>query len=54
MKKKALCTQELAHGMGENGEPNWIISIATLLNSDLAASGMRSQSKIAKVFLFRP
>lgn len=39
MKKKPLCVQELAHGRGENGEANWISSIATMFNTDVVASG---------------
>jgi ribosomal RNA-processing protein 9 len=39
-KKKPLCTLEFAHGIAaQNGEPNWISSIATLSNTDLVASG---------------
>lgn len=40
MKKKPLCTVLNAHGIDEkNGEPRWITSIATLINTDLVASG---------------
>ncbi|GAB0091384.1 U3 small nucleolar RNA-interacting protein 2 [Sergentomyia squamirostris] len=40
MKKKPLGVQQLAHGTcPENGEANWISAIATLTNTDLAASG---------------
>lgn len=39
IKKKPLCTIEMAHGRGENGEPNWITALATLVTTDLAASG---------------
>lgn len=40
LKKKPLCSYPEAHGKNpENGLPNWISSIATLLNTDLVASG---------------
>lgn len=40
MKKKPLCVKTLAHGRStENGQANWISSIATLINTDLVASG---------------
>ena len=40
LKKKPLCSFPEAHGKNtENGLPNWISSIATLLNTDLVASG---------------
>lgn len=40
LKKKPLCCISEAHGKDENnGQPNWISSIATLLNTDLVASG---------------
>ncbi|KAG6450292.1 U3 small nucleolar RNA-interacting protein 2 [Manduca sexta] len=38
MKKKPLSTVQEAHG-SENGVPRWITSIATLINSDVFASG---------------
>ncbi|CAK1595856.1 unnamed protein product [Parnassius mnemosyne] len=38
LKKKPLCTVTEAHG-SENNVPRWIISLATLLNSDVFASG---------------
>lgn len=38
MKKKPLCTVPEAHG-SENKVPRWITSLATLLNSDVFASG---------------
>ncbi|XP_020709446.2 U3 small nucleolar RNA-interacting protein 2 isoform X2 [Athalia rosae] len=42
MKKKPLCSVPEAHGRDEsNGRPTWISSIATLLNTDLVASGSR-------------
>ncbi|XP_071560130.1 U3 small nucleolar RNA-interacting protein 2 [Temnothorax nylanderi] len=42
MKKKPLCSVSEAHGKDEtNGQPMWISSIATLLNTDLVASGSR-------------
>ncbi|KMQ92443.1 u3 small nucleolar rna-interacting protein 2-like protein [Lasius niger] len=41
LKKKPLCSVPEAHGRDEtNGQPMWISSIATLLNTDLVASGM--------------
>lgn len=41
LKKKPLCSVPEAHGKDEtNGQPMWISSIATLLNTDLVASGM--------------
>jgi len=41
LKKKPLCSVVEAHGMDEiNGQPMWISSIATLLNTDLVASGI--------------
>lgn len=40
MKKKSLHTKYLAHGKSdENGEPNWISAVATLINTDIVASG---------------
>ncbi|XP_011647664.1 U3 small nucleolar RNA-interacting protein 2 [Pogonomyrmex barbatus] len=43
LKKKPLCTVPEAHGKDEtNNEPMWISSIATLLNTDLVASGSRN------------
>lgn len=40
MKKKSLHTKYLAHGKSdENGEPNWISAVATLINTDVIASG---------------
>lgn len=40
MKKRPLCVRELAHGRAAaNGEPNWIGAIATVINSDVIASG---------------
>lgn len=39
LKKRPLATQPLAHGQSVNGEANWITAIATLINSDLVASG---------------
>jgi len=41
LKKKPLCSVPEAHGKDEiNDQPMWISSIATLLNTDLVASGM--------------
>ncbi|XP_012055055.1 PREDICTED: U3 small nucleolar RNA-interacting protein 2 [Atta cephalotes] len=40
LKKKPLCSMPQAHGLDKtNGQPMWISSIATLLNTDLVASG---------------
>lgn len=40
MKKKPLHTKELAHGKStENGQANWISAVATLINTDILASG---------------
>lgn len=40
MKKKPLHTKELTHGKQEdNDQANWICSIATLINTDILASG---------------
>lgn len=40
MKKKPLHIQELAHGKSEeNGQANWISAVATLINTDVVASG---------------
>lgn len=38
-KKKPLSNVKLAHGKCNKGHPNWISSIAVLLNTDLIASG---------------
>lgn len=41
LKKKPLCCVQEAHGKNdENNLPMWISSIATLLNTDLVASGL--------------
>lgn len=43
LKKKPLCCVPNAHGRDEvNDQPMWISSIATLLNTDLVASGSRN------------
>ncbi|XP_076236752.1 U3 small nuclear riboprotein factor 55K isoform X2 [Calliopsis andreniformis] len=43
LKKKPLCSVPDAHGRDEaNNQPMWISSIATLLNTDLVASGSRN------------
>lgn len=48
MKKKPLHTKELAHGKStENGQANWISAVATLINTDIVASG---EFHIDKVF----
>lgn len=40
MKKKPLHTKELAHGKSvENDQANWISAVATLINTDIIASG---------------
>lgn len=40
MKKKALHTKQLAHGKSDdNDEANWISAVATLINTDVVASG---------------
>lgn len=40
MKKKPLFTKELAHGKSdENNQANWISAVATLINTDIVASG---------------
>lgn len=40
MKKKPLCTVKNAHGQDSvNSQPHWIASVASLLNTDLIASG---------------
>lgn len=39
MKKKPLCSVNVAHGRQENSLPRWITCVAALLNSDLVASG---------------
>ncbi|EFN76397.1 U3 small nucleolar RNA-interacting protein 2, partial [Harpegnathos saltator] len=45
LKKKPLCTVTDAHGKDEtNNQSLWISSIATLLNTDLVASGSRNGS----------
>lgn len=38
-KKKPASEQKLAHGKSSTGTPNWISAIATLVNTDLVASG---------------
>jgi hypothetical protein len=43
MKKKPLAVVENAHGTdGESMQPNWVNCIASLLNTDLIASGSNS------------
>ncbi|KAK1135999.1 hypothetical protein K0M31_000568 [Melipona bicolor] len=45
LKKKPLCSVSDAHGRDEShNQPMWISSIATLLNTDLVASGSRNGS----------
>ncbi|EDW77069.1 uncharacterized protein Dwil_GK22122 [Drosophila willistoni] len=39
LKKKPICTNQLAHGLGKNGVPNWITAIAVVVNTDLVATG---------------
>lgn len=43
LKKKPLCSVPEAHGC-ENGVPRWITSLATILNSDVFASGSYDNS----------
>lgn len=43
LKKKPLCSVPEAHG-SENGVPRWITSLATILNSDVFASGSYDNS----------
>jgi ribosomal RNA-processing protein 9 len=38
-KKKPIAEHKLAHGKSSTGDANWISSIATLVNTDLIASG---------------
>jgi ribosomal RNA-processing protein 9 len=38
-KKKPIAEKKLAHGLSSTSTPNWISSIATLVNTDLIASG---------------
>ncbi|XP_037790416.1 U3 small nucleolar RNA-interacting protein 2-like isoform X2 [Penaeus monodon] len=38
-KKRPQCVHKAAHGYQANGQPHWITAIATLVNSDLLASG---------------
>lgn len=53
LKKKPLCSVAEAHGKDEsNGQPMWISSIATLLNTDLVASGEWSFTRFGYVFIF--
>lgn len=50
LKKKPLCTVTEAHGL-ENDVPRWITSIATLLNSNMFASGSYDNNiRLWKVF----
>lgn len=42
MKKKPLHIKQLAHGKNaENDQANWISAIATHINTDIVASGMK-------------
>ncbi|XP_017783630.1 PREDICTED: U3 small nucleolar RNA-interacting protein 2 [Nicrophorus vespilloides] len=44
-RKKPLCSVKVAHGVDStNGQPLWITSIATLVNTDLIASGSHDGS----------
>ncbi|XP_078059209.1 U3 small nucleolar RNA-interacting protein 2 isoform X2 [Mustelus asterias] len=55
-KKKPLVTVRTAHGIhGDPGiqQPNWITSVAALLNSDLVASGASSCSHDSKIKLWK-
>lgn len=45
MKKKPLHIKQLAHGKSdENDEANWITAVATLINTDIVASGKLNKS----------
>ncbi|KAK0168629.1 hypothetical protein PV327_002407 [Microctonus hyperodae] len=51
LKKKPLCSVKLAHGKdNSNGQPMWISSIATLLNTDLVASGGGSRDGVVRLW----
>ncbi|XP_034108572.1 U3 small nucleolar RNA-interacting protein 2 [Drosophila nasuta] len=39
LKKKPICTTQLAHGKGDNAVANWITAIAVVVNTDLIATG---------------
>ncbi|ALC41826.1 U3-55K [Drosophila busckii] len=39
LKKKPICTTQLAHGKGDNNVANWITAIAVVVNTDLVATG---------------
>ncbi|KAH8271639.1 hypothetical protein KR018_011832 [Drosophila ironensis] len=39
LKKKPICTTQLAHGLGDNSVANWITAIAVVVNTDLVATG---------------
>lgn len=39
IKKKPQFTEKLTHGSQPNGDANWISAIATMVNTDLIASG---------------
>ncbi|KAH8285469.1 hypothetical protein KR054_009694 [Drosophila jambulina] len=39
LKKKPICTTQVAHGMGDNGVANWITALAVVVNTDLVATG---------------
>ncbi|VDK32544.1 unnamed protein product, partial [Anisakis simplex] len=38
-KKKPVCIERKAHGVGEDQQPNWIVSVAARRYTDLIASG---------------
>ncbi|XP_017087035.2 U3 small nucleolar RNA-interacting protein 2 [Drosophila bipectinata] len=39
LKKKPICTTQLAHGLGENKVANWLTAVAVVVNTDLVATG---------------
>lgn len=52
MKKKPLHIKELAHGKSdENDQANWISAVATLINTDIIASGESPQKFDINQFL---
>lgn len=42
LKKKPICTTQLAHGLGENKVANWLTAVAVVVNTDLVATGLYS------------
>lgn len=45
MKKNAIFTSKLAHGE-ESSTANWIVSLATAVNTDLFATGKNQPSEL--------